>query len=666
MDQKEMMDRIRHSAEGIEIPEELTPEKVEARLGQSELQKRTRRKKMMIRWIEAAAVVALAVTGGTQLGMQKQPGYATEARLQTAGKQAEGQDMQKQSTEADMANGQEEAAQIQEKTADTAGYVPVSSEQELYEALKSCQNQTGYYAKSGLGNQVMLLEESASADMGASDTASYAGNTLDHSQTNLREAGVDEGDVVKTDGKYLYVLKSGGTIKIVDIQAEKMELVSTIAPEVLSESIEEIYLDQDKLITVTSGYQSSMKEEESDVYAVDRYTYSAITVYDISDREQPRQIGRMTQEGTYRQSRKNGEFIYLLTQYSPSVEDSMDDSDIMPLVNEKKIDLNSIYLPSDLNQPDYLVISGINLTNPEQTVSSKAIVSGASDFYMSTDNLYICNQNWENGKSSTQIIKFACSDGEITAGNVAELPGYLNDTFSLDEYQGYLRVLTTEDGDSESNGLFVLDQDMEVVSSLRDLASGETIRSVRFIGEMGYFVTFRQTDPLFCVDLSDPENPQILSELKLTGFSSYLHSYGENRLLGIGYEADEDTGIQSGVKLSMFDTSNPEAVTELNRYVIKDAYYLPFDYNYKAVTIDSDKNLIGFVCDGEYLVFRYDEEKGFENLLTYTMSDNNYWDGQEDCRGVYAGSNFYIIDREKILCFDMEQDFTLTDRLDWN
>ena len=142
--------------------------------------------------------------------------------------------------------------------------------------------------------------------------------------------------------------------------------------------------------------------------------------------------------------------------------------------------------------------------------------------------------------------------------------------------------------------------------------------------------------------------------------------YGENRLLGIGYEADEDTGSQIGVKLSMFDISDPENVTEENKYVIKDAYYLPFDYNYKAITIDADKNLIGFVCDEEYMVFRYDEEKGFENVLTYTMSDNNCWDGQEACRGVYAGGRFYIVDREKVLMFDMEQDFALADRLNWN
>lgn len=675
MDQKELLDKIRHSAEHIEVPESLTAEKMEEKLRQSEGQKKIQRRKIMVRWIEAAAVLALVAAGGTQIGIQKQPGTGnvTEARLQTTQEQTA-----EEMTAGELQERTTEKEDTKEKTTQTekepstdrgavTGYSQVGSEEELYDALKDCQYQTSYYARGGLGDQVMLLEESAVSDTASSSAGTGAvSSSTDYSQTNVREAGVDEGDVVKTDGKYLYILKSDSSVKIVDIQSSEMELVSTVTLDQLNESIEEIYLEDNQLILVTSGYDSSMEEQESDVYAVDRYTYAAVSVYDISDREHPQQTGRMTQEGTYRQSRKNGNYFYLLTQYSPSIGESVDDSDVIPLVNEEKVTVNNIYLPSDLDQPDYLVVSGTDLSDLQKPVSTKAIVSGASDFYMSTDSLYICCQNWEHGKSSTQILKFACCDGEITASNMAELPGYLNDTFSLDEYDGYLRVLTTEDGNGESNNLFVLDEDMNTISSIRDIASGETIRSARFVGDMGYFVTFRQTDPLFCVDLSEPESPEILSELKISGFSSYLHMYGENRLLGIGYEADEDTGSQTGVKLSMFDISDPENVTEENKYVIKDAYYLPLDYNYKAITIDADKNLIGFVCDGEYMVFRYDEEKGFENLLTYTMSDNNYWDGQESCRGIYVGERFCVVDREKVLMFDMEQDFTLIDRLDWN
>ena len=654
MDQKELLDKIRHSAEGIEIPEQLTPQSVEEKLKREAQQKKIRRRKIMIRWMEAAAVLAIVAAGGTQTELYKQwkePALSSDA------------DMEKPVAEQDT----ESSVQPEEVTA-SGEFKQADSEEELYKTLQELEKQTGSYAR---GGDIMLLEESAeiaTMDAGAADTAANQKVTgeADYSQTNVREAGVDEGDVVKTDGSYLYILKSSGSVRIVDIRETKMKEVAEIRPEKLNESIEDLYLDGDRLMLVTTGYESSMEEAESDMYTVNRYQYTALTVYDITEREHPEMTGRITQEGDYLQSRKNGDYVYLLTQYSPSLGDSFEDSSVMPLVNEQKLAISDVYLPDQTSQPDYLVASGINIQDPENVISSKAIVSGAADFYMSSDNLFICNNNWNDGKSSTEILRFACEDGEITAGAMCELPGFLNDTFSLDEYQGYLRVLLTEDSNGESNSLYILDADMQVTGAIRDLADGETIRSARFMGTMAYFVTFRQTDPLFCADLSDPDNPQILSELKLTGFSSYLHPYGDHLLLGVGYEAEEETGSQTGVKLSMFDISDPSQVEELDKYVIKGASYLPSDYNYKAILADGEKNLIGFVCDGEYLVFSYDEEKGFQNLLTYTMSDWEYWDGDASCRGVYAGDEFYIVDQDEVLCFDMNQDFTLTDRLAWN
>ena len=654
MDQKELLDKIRHSAEGIEIPEQLTPQSVEEKLKREEQQKKIQRRKIMIRWMEAAAVLAIVAAGGTQTELYKQwkePALSSEA------------DMEKPVAE------QDTESSVQPEEVDASGeFKQADSEEELYKTLQELEKQTGSYAR---GGDVMLLEESAeitTMDAGAADTAANQKVTgeADYSQTNVREAGVDEGDVVKTDGSYLYILKSSGSVRIVDIRGTKMKEIAEIQPEKLNESIEDLYLDGDRLMLVTTGYESSMEEAESDMYTVNRYQYTALTVYDITEREHPEVTGRITQEGDYRQSRKNGDYVYLLTQYSPSLGDSFEDSSVMPLVNEQKLAISDVYLPDQTSQPDYLVASGINIQDPENVISSKAIVSGAADFYMSSDNLFICNNNWNDGKSSTEILRFACEDGEITAGAMCELPGFLNDTFSLDEYQGYLRVLLTEDSNGESNSLYILDADMQVTGAIRDLADGETIRSARFMGTIAYFVTFRQTDPLFCADLSDPDNPQILSELKLTGFSSYLHPYGDHLLLGVGYEAEEETGSQTGVKLSMFDISEPSQVEELDKYVIKGASYLPSDYDYKAILADGEKNLIGFVCDGEYLVFSYDEEKGFQNLLTYTMSDWEYWDGDASCRGVYAGDEFYIVDQDEVLCFDMNQDFTLTDRLAWN
>lgn len=653
MDQKELLDKIRHSAEGIEIPEQLTPQSVEEKLKREAQQKKIQRRKIMIRWMEAAAVLAIVAAGGTQTELYKQwkePALSSEA------------DMEKPVAE------QDTESSVQPEEVDASGeFKQADSEEELYKTLQELEKQTGSYAR---GGDVMLLEESAeitTMDAGAADTAANQKVTgeADYSQTNVREAGVDEGDVVKTDGSYLYILKSSGSVRIVDIRGTKMKEIAEIQPEKLNESIEDLYLDGDRLMLVTTGYESSMEEAESDMYTVNRYQYTALTVYDITEREHPEMTGRITQEGDYRQSRKNGDYVYLLTQYSPSLGDSFEDSSVMPLVNEQKLAISDVYLPDQTSRPDYLVASGINIQDPENVISSKAIVSGAADFYMSSDNLFICNNNWNDGKSSTEILRFACEDGEITAGAMCELPGFLNDTFSLDEYQGYLRVLLTEDSNGESNSLYILDEDMQVTGAIRDLADGETIRSARFMGTIAYFVTFRQTDPLFCADLSDPDNPQILSELKLTGFSSYLHPYGDHLLLGVGYEAEEETGSQTGVKLSMFDISEPSQVEELDKYVIKGASYLPSDYDYKAILADGEKNLIGFVCDGEYLVFSYDEKKGFQNLLTYTMSDWEYWDGDASCRGVYAGDEFYIVSQEKVLCYDMSEEFTLEDTLNF-
>ena len=159
----------------------------------------------------------------------------------------------------------------------------------------------------------------------------------------------------------------------------------------------------------------------------------------------------------------------------------------------------------------------------------------------------------------TEIAKFHYKDGRITGVAAGSVKGYLNDSFSLNEYDGTLRVVSTyyDEMWEEWNALYILDEKLQQLSAIEDLAQGETIRSARFFGTTGYFVTFRQTDPLFSVDLSDPENPKVLGELKISGFSSYLHFYGENLLLGIGYEADENTGSTTGLKLSMFDISDP-------------------------------------------------------------------------------------------------------------
>ena len=192
----------------------------------------------------------------------------------------------------------------------------------------------------------------------------------------------------------------------------------------------------------------------------------------------------------------------------------------------------------------------------------------------------------------------------------------------------------------DTNALFVLDGNLETVGEIRDLAENESVYSARFMGDTGYFVTFRQVDPLFSVDLSDPSAPKIIGELKIPGFSEYLHPYGEGLLLGIGMDVDESGTTTEGVKLSMFDISDPSSVQEIQTYVI-DGMYSTNVYNYKAVFADVEKNLFGFTAYGdspEYCIFSYDAEKGFTEVFSRTLS------GYGDARGLYVGDVFYLVE----------------------
>ena len=200
-----------------------------------------------------------------------------------------------------------------------------------------------------------------------------------------------------------------------------------------------------------------------------------------------------------------------------------------------------------------------------------------------------------------------------------------------------------------TNSLYVLDENLETVGGIHDLAEDENVYSARFMGDTGYFVTFRQVDPLFSVDLSDPENPKITGELKIPGFSEYLHPYGEGLLLGIGMDVDENGMTTEGVKLSMFDISDPSSVQEVCTYVIENMYGTDV-YNYKAVFVDVEKNLFGFAAYGDsmkYYMFSYDEADGFREVFSRTLS------GYGDIRGLYVNDTFYLVVGNTVQSFTM-------------
>ena len=710
MDEKKWLDRIGKSADDISVPESLSPENIQKMLEEksmrdqaqekceretnvvSEAFAKKKRRRYLLRTLEAAAAVVLVFAAGHRVGVtqgmtdgrgeavlvaeteteQEKENHSVSVRtvekMEAGTERMSAVETAEDRTEASKETVEENKNAKKNRMTDKAeGLENVGSSDVLYAKLKDYMDENDMLLNYARGPQTLEIAEDSAAeyDMGSTEKG-YGGS--DFSQTNLRDSAVDESDIVKTDGEYLYIIRRGSSVRIVQADGTELTEITAVESDNLSESIRDLYIDGDTMILVTGGSRSAMKEESQDVYTTEYYDYARVLTYDISDRTAPKLLGSAEQEGYYKGSRKTGNDIYLFTEFCPQIGDSQDDSRIMPLVNGESMTAEQIYVPETLQDTSYLVIGSVNTGTPDKIKNSKAVVSGVEHFYVSSESIYICSRSWHTGSGDmTEILKFSYKNGEIKGVGSCEFKGYLNDTFSIDEYNGYLRVLATTLTDStETNALYVYDGQMKLVGKIADIAPDETIRSARFMGDTGYFVTFRQTDPLFSVDLSDPENPQIIGALKIDGFSSYLHFYGKDRLLGIGYDADPKTGITTGMKLSMFDISDPENVREEKRFVLKDANNCPGLYNYKAIMINPEKNLFGFACDANYLVFTYDEEQGFANLLTYNMNqgeDGSYgW--YEDTRGLYIEDTFYLADADQILAFDMAEEFALKEKLE--
>ena len=584
---------------------------------------------------------------------------------------------------ADATEASENATFMQESSnlEDTLTYA--SGYQEIYDRLYELfQSNTILYdydiSDGGLDpRSVTYMAEESASDVSTAATE----DRVDYSKTNIQEAGVDEGDIIKTDGTWIYILKQDGSFSIVRANdgAPKVESTTKLEKTGLSNrELREMYLDGDRLIIVEEGICTAL-EKDNELYRTSTGYQTVLSVWDITDRTQPEQIGMLRQDGHYKDSRKNGDFVYLFTSYMPYIAETYEESTIVPRINGDEVAYNQFYLPEKPASENYLIISSMDITKPEEVKDQKVLVSGADSFYVSTENIYVTNENYNSGKDTvvTEIAKFHYKDGRITGVAAGAVKGYLNDSFSLNEYDGTLRVVSTyyDEMWEEWNALYILDEKLQQLSAIEDLAQGETIRSARFFGTTGYFVTFRQTDPLFSVDLSDPENPKVLGELKISGFSSYLHFYGENLLLGIGYEADENTGSTTGLKLSMFDISDPANVKEVSRTVLPGMTWCPAIEDYKSILVDPDKNLIGFYCDKRYFVYSYDETDGFTRKLLCDFYGDEFLgvsDQSEqgtsgiaatvdygNMRGLYIGDYLYLAGNDFVAVYDMKDGFSM-------
>ena len=684
MTEKEILEKIKLSAEEIKAPEGISPEMVKMRLDAEKKRHRKNTgnyKKTMV----AAAILlvcGISVAGAVKLRFAGSGGSAADG---TAGMTAQDDGRTAGSSAVSSADGstpeKETAAERTPKADAGELYVVADNYEEVYRLLdqNSYRKQEEMMEGAVAGGEIM---ESA----GASDVSLDSAASTPYSQTNVQTEGVDESDTIKTDGSYLYIVDEDA-VKMIDIRGEKMKEAGEIKIPVegAADRVIEIYVDGDILNVILEKEDTGLKNGQSgpsgdndfeiceDVFYLESNTRTQLLTYDIESRSNPVLKGSITQDGSYKTSRKVGDVIYLFTEKYMEVPElpegqAVDGENLekwIPIVNGKPVGADSIYLSGQ--GTNGLLIASVDVEKPDAVVDNTLILNDYVEIYVGESAMYLYHTDYRQ-ESLTQVAKFAFADGVINAVGAVSVPGEVYDSFAIHEYQGSLRLLTTNWSDGQpENGLYLFDETLKLTGSLTGIAAGEQIYAARYLGDMAYFVTYRNTDPLFAVDLSDAKNPQILSELKITGFSEYLHFWGEDQLVGIGFETDPDTGERKGIKLSMFDISDPAELKTLGTKVLTGFDHSPAMFSYKSVLADTEENLIGFSVvnyDGGmsgYLLFAW-ENGEFRRLLSVELPESA---NADHCRGIYAGNRFYVVSEGAAVAYGRDAGYEEKERLEW-
>ena len=648
-------------------------------------------KKKAVRWIRPAAAVAAALVvllGCFQIFRSLTPrdGQIPMAGAGAAG-EAEVSQQQAQSPE-DYSRVYAQIKELKEKERENGG-----------------DSDIGIYTPAlGMDGIPEAEEENAVNTAGGGSPYDDSSAEKDYSDTNNQVEGVQEADIIKTDGEYIYAAvdgdvyllrENGGNPEILSKIEKKAgtELDEKDGAHEAEEYVNNIYVTETRLVLMKytvdySTYEDAVAEDVAIAGCyVGQGTYTA-AVYDIADRSHPVLLNELGQSGTLISSRMVGDILYLVySYYVPGEIDETDPSTYVPALYlgdaKTEVAADDIMLLGEPGAAQYLTVSSIDVGSPAEFLDTQSILGCGSDIYCNSETLVVALTTMEEtndvSKDKTELFRFSLKDGAVTMESQGSVPGYVLNQFSMDEYNGYFRIVTTEnvthyfneggiasaEQEKTRNHLFVLDESMNIVGSIEDLARGESIYSARFMGDTGYFVTYRQVDPLFTVDLSTPSEPKILSELKVPGFSNYLHPFGDGLLLGFGQNSDEESGEIQGLKLSMFDTSDPAAVAEKHSELLGEKYMWSNAIgNHKAILVDSEKNLIGFPAENEYMLYSYSPESGFQKIAQLTLEADGPGDMDYDLRGFYVDDVFYLYSPSGLAAFSME-DFSRISTLLW-
>jgi uncharacterized secreted protein with C-terminal beta-propeller domain len=576
---------------------------------------------------------------------------------------------------------------------------------ENYDELKIFleQNSSGSYngynswggaSRVTLGEMAKDAGINAPTDKTISQEAGLGAGSQDYSKTNVQVEGVDEADIIKTDGKYIYAVVNENLFIIEARPAEEAKVLSKIAFE---SRPQDIYVNGDSLVVF--GQDDLIYNTEVYKGFKRRGNFTFFKVFDITDKKNPKQARDLDFEGDYSNSRMIGDYVYFVTaNFNYNYYD--DEMPIPRMIENGKavsVDCASdkagcvipdvYYFDIPYESYNFTSVNAINIKKHNQKVAGDIyLLSGNQNMYVSQNNIYITytkyiseyqlmmevmkeivyprlsakdqekitkieatenyilNQAEKIAKigriieryqaslppeeqeklakemeekmkqkyqdiskelEKTVIHKIAIKDGELEYKASGEVTGQVLNQFSMDENNGFFRIATTknqtwsrfEEENRESyNNLYVLDENLKPAGALEDLAKGEKIYSVRFMQNRAYMVTFKQMDPLFVIDLADPKNPKVLGELKIPGYSDYLHPYDDTTLIGLGKDTGETEwgGVRTkGLKLSLFDVSNVSEPKEIDTYIMGDEGSDSIALrDHKAFLFSRDKNLL--------------------------------------------------------------------------
>jgi inhibitor of cysteine peptidase len=448
-------------------------------------------------------------------------------------------------------------------------------------------------------------------------TAYVDESAVGYSKTNVQVEGVDEADTVKTDGEYLYITAGQEVIIARTYPAEEAAIVARILVAGVSS---QLLISQDRLAVF---YENNNQDK------------TFVRVYDISVKESPFLVREVSTDGYYVSSRLVGDYAYVITTKGAwIINDQVSLPRISSVDGNEEVDATEVYYEDTAdNGYVFTTVLAFNMQHDQQKPEHTVILSGwASTLYVSKRNIYLaCNHI-----STTIVHRIQIENGEICIAADGEIPGTVLNQFSMDEYNAYFRVATTSTITSPGeepfmlhlqNNIYVLDMDLTVVGKIEGLAKGETVHSARFMGSSCYLVTFRKVDPFFVIDLSEPTGPKVLGELKVTGYSDYMHMYDENHVIGVGKEtvgADQgDFSWYQGLKISLFDVTEISDPKELARYLIGDrGTNSPVLNDHKAFLFNEEKHLLVIPV----LVAKTNERNYPNGVPQYAMGEN-VWQG---------------------------------------